>query len=228
MSENNKNMSQAENDNYYDDVVVRGENVDVDDVKAGDQVLIAYIVDATGSMAGANLEAAVCDALQLCKSTIKGSKYSIQVALTLFGDEIDIQPFKYIDDIDITYSATGKETRLYDAINLTMDFMNKQYDAMSSMYDVTISAIVLSDGGDNASKPGAELQAIETIKELKQKCGLNFVIGLLGKKERFQRLMKFSEDADIKAVEMLDEHELRRVLGLFTESTSTGKDFAID
>ena len=87
-------------------------NISVNDIRSSEQALLYIVVDKSGSMYNNGLEQGVIAGLKEVKNAVNGAKESknIETAMTFFGSTLDMRPFQYGENIDISYSADEPET----------------------------------------------------------------------------------------------------------------------
>lgn len=192
-------------------------NITVDDIRSTEQALLSIVLDKSGSMYNNGLVQGVKDGLQEVKKVVNGSKESknIQTAMTFFGSTLDMRPFKYGENIDISYDADEPETRLYDAIVESCNNMVSQYDKLRGECVLKGVMLIFTDGGENGSKDYDLKDAQNALAEL-EKRGITYIVAAFENAD----LTRLSEEFEVKPVAIKDEHQLRRLMKFVSKSMS--------
>jgi uncharacterized protein YegL len=132
-----------------------------------------FVIDQSGSMSGSEGQTiegfnSQLKTLQQLKSENTENEYIVSV--TYFEDEVtDIVQFKAIEHIQMLSRENYKPgglTALYDGIGQSIDAIRKKYDSEIKQDLATVVMVILTDGGENASKFYTQFQIAEMIKEL--------------------------------------------------------------
>ena len=191
-------------------------NITTDEVRDTEQALLYLVVDKSGSMYNNGLEKAVVDGLNDVKRTVNGSRERkcIQTAMTFFGSDLDMRPFKYGECIDTSYQANGSKTRMYDALVESCNNMIYQFDQMKGDNFVKGVMLVFTDGGENGSEKYNVLDAKKAINDLKTR-KIRFLVATF---EGFDST-KLAEDLEIEPILIKDDHQLRRLMQFVTDTS---------
>jgi len=132
-----------------------------------------FVIDQSGSMSGSEGQTiegfnSQLKTLQKLKSENTENEYIVSV--TYFEDDVmDIVQFEAIEQIQMlsreNYKPDGL-TALYDGIGQSIDAIRKKYDSEIKQDLATVVMVILTDGGENASKFYTQFQIAEKIKEL--------------------------------------------------------------
>jgi uncharacterized protein YegL len=132
-----------------------------------------FVIDQSGSMSGSEGQTiegfnSQLKTLQKLKSENTENEYIVSV--TYFEDDVmDIVQFEAIEQIQMlsreNYKPDGL-TALYDGIGQSIDAIRKNYDAEIKQDLASVVMVILTDGGENASKFYTKFQVAEMIKEL--------------------------------------------------------------
>ena len=139
-------------------------------------VSVGILVDNSGSMRDKRLKvnsAAV--------EFVKVSNPEDEVFIVNFNDEAYLDTNGFTNDIPIMQDALQRidsrgGTALYDAIQMSLDFLNKK-----AKHDKRV-LLVISDGEDNASR--AELENVVRELQEQEKTTTIYAVGLLSEEER--------------------------------------------
>ena len=132
-----------------------------------------FVVDQSGSMSGSEgptIEGfnSQLKTLQELKKEHPENEYIVSV--TYFEDEVmDIVKFAPIDEIQYLSRDTyrpGGLTALLDGIGKSIEAIRRTYDAEIREDLASVVMVILTDGGENASKFYSRNLVAETIKEL--------------------------------------------------------------
>jgi uncharacterized protein YegL len=132
-----------------------------------------FVVDQSGSMSGSEgptIEGfnSQLKTLQELKKEHPENEYIVSV--TYFEDEVmDIVKFAPIEEIQYLTRDSyrpGGLTALLDAIGRSIESIRKNYDSEIKEDLATVVMVILTDGGENASKFYTRHLVAETIKEL--------------------------------------------------------------
>ena len=110
-------------------------NVSIYELRDSEQGLLSIVIDKSISMHYNGLDVGVKHGLKEIKRVVNGRKevIYIQPAMTFFGSTLDMRPFQYGENIDISYEANETSTRLYDAVVESCKNMVAQYDYLKSL-----------------------------------------------------------------------------------------------
>ena len=132
-----------------------------------------FVIDQSGSMSGSEGQTiegfnSQLKTLQHLKSENAENEYIVSV--TYFEDEVtDVVKFEAIEQIHMlsrdNYKPGGL-TALYDGIGQSIDAIRKKYDSEIKQDLASVVMVILTDGGENASKFYTQFQIAEMIKEL--------------------------------------------------------------
>lgn len=202
------------NEDIVESDVVEG-NITIDDVRSTKQTLMYLVVDKSGSMYNNGLEDAVRDGLKYLKDTVNTSKErkKMQTAMTFFGSTLDMRPFQYGENIDISYEADEDETHLYDAIVKSANNMIYQYDTIGSENLVKGVMLIITDGAENGSKEYTEEDVKVALDKLKDR-KIPVLLESFDKVDMSKFASKFSY---IQLDKFKDAHELRRKIDFHTD-----------
>ena len=191
-------------------------NITTDEIRDGEQALLYLVVDKSGSMYNNGLEKAVVAGLNDVKRTVNGSKESkcIQTAMTFFGSDLDMRPFKYGECIDVSYEANGSKTRMYDALVESCNNMISQYDILEPKVKVKGVMLLFTDGGENGSEKYSVNDAKQAVKELKER-NIRFLVAAF---DGFDST-ELAKALDIEPISIKDDHQLRKLMQ-FVSKTS--------
>ncbi len=139
-------------------------------------VSVGILVDNSGSMRDKRLQvnsAAV--------EFVKASNQDDEVFIVNFNDEAYLDTNGFTSDIALMQDALQRidsrgGTALYDAIQMSLDFLNKKAKTDKRVL------LVLSDGEDNASR--AELENVVRELQEQEKTTMIYAVGLLSDEER--------------------------------------------
>jgi uncharacterized protein YegL len=132
-----------------------------------------FVVDQSGSMAGSEAPTiegfnAQLRTLQELKQEFPENDYVVSV--TFFqNDVMDLIQFAPIDEIQLLTRANYKPgglTALLDGIGKSIDSIRLKYNMEIQNDEASVVMVVLTDGGENASKFFTRYQIGEMIKEL--------------------------------------------------------------
>ena len=189
-------------------------NVDVSEVRSTEQALLYIVVDKSGSMRNNRLEQGVVEGLKEVRKVVNGSKELdyIQTSMTFFGSTLDMRPFQYGENIDISYEANEGATRLYDAIVESVNNMRVQCTQMKKE-DVHTRGVmfVFTDGAENGSQQYS-LQDVRNSIEWMNEMNLCFVLVSLNG----ANLSDFGDELGVEPVLIEDESQLRRIMVLLS------------
>ena len=190
-------------------------NISVSDLRSSEQALLDLVVDKSGSMYNNGLEQGVIEGLKEVKRVVTVFKESknIQTSMTFFGSTLDMRPFQYGENIDISYSADEPETRLYDAIVESCNNMVSQYDKLRGECVLKGVMLIFTDGQENGSKNYGLEEARNGLAEL-EKRGIPYIVAAFQDAD----LSKLAEEFEVTPVEIKDEHQLRRLMGFVSKS----------
>lgn len=139
-------------------------NFDFDELDSDQQTLLRVAIDDSISMRDYSSD--VADSLDDMKEMIVGSKQVDEMVLgkTLFGERIEENPYSLVSEWDTSYSANGYSTKLYDAVIASVDNLKRALkDFDNNHFTSKGILVILSDGCDNDSAPGAEAEAKRAI-----------------------------------------------------------------
>ncbi len=132
-----------------------------------------FVIDQSGSMSGSEGQTiegfnSQLKTLQQLKSENPENEYVVSVSY--FEDEVtDIVKFEAIEQIQMlsrdNYKPGGL-TALYDGIGQSIDKIRKKYDSEIKQDLASVVMVILTDGGENASKLFKQFQIAEMIEEL--------------------------------------------------------------
>ena len=190
-------------------------NVDVSEVRSTEQALLYIVVDKSGSMRNNRLEQGVVEGLKEVRKVVNGSKELdyIQTSMTFFGSTLDMRPFQYGENIDISYEANEGATRLYDAIVASCKNMVSQYDKMQNENKTKGVMLIFTDGGENGSRDNSLLDAQTSLKELADRKIPYLVAAFDG-----MDLSGLGDSLGVELIPIKDEHQLRRLMGFVSKS----------
>jgi uncharacterized protein YegL len=132
-----------------------------------------FVVDQSGSMSGS--EGATIEGFNSQLTTLKNLKkehpeQEYIVSVTYFEDEVmDIIQFAPIDEVNLLSRENYKPgglTALLDAIGRSIDQIQRKYSQEIKEDLATVVMVILTDGGENASKFYTHNLVAERIKEL--------------------------------------------------------------
>jgi uncharacterized protein YegL len=132
-----------------------------------------FVVDQSGSMSGSEgptIEGfnSQLKTLQELKKDHPENEYIVSV--TYFEDEVmDIVKFAPIEEIQFLTRESyrpGGLTALLDGIGRSIESIRKNYDSEIKEHQASVVMVILTDGGENASKFYTRNLVAETIKEL--------------------------------------------------------------
>ena len=190
-------------------------NISFNDIRSSEQALLYIVVDKSGSMYNNGLEQGVIAGLKEVKNAVNGAKESknIETAMTFFGSTLDMRPFQYGENIDISYSADEPETRLYDAIVESCNNMVSQYDKLRGECVLKGVMLIFTDGEENGSQNYKLKDAQNALAEL-EKRGIPYIVAAFKDAD----LSKLAVEFEVTPVEITDEHQLRRLMGFVSKS----------
>jgi Mg-chelatase subunit ChlD len=134
-----------------------------------------FVVDQSGSMAG--LEGMVIESFNSQFNTLKQLKkefpeQEFEVSLTYFEDEVtDLLLFQPIDSLKtITREdfKPGGLTALFDGIGRSIDAIRLKYENLILDDAASVVMVIITDGGENASKYYTKLAISQKIKQLEE------------------------------------------------------------
>lgn len=132
-----------------------------------------FVVDQSGSMSGSEVPTiegfnSQLKTLQQLKKEHPDNEYIVSV--TYFEDEVmDIVKFASIEEIQMLSRENfrpGGLTALYDGIGKSIESIRKNYDHEIRENLASVVMVILTDGGENASKFYRQNVIAEMIKEL--------------------------------------------------------------
>lgn len=132
-----------------------------------------FVIDQSGSMSGSEGQTiegfnSQLKTVQQLKSENPENEYIISVSY--FEDEVtNIVKFEAIEQIQMLSRENYKPgglTALYDGIGQSIDEIRKKYDFEIKQDLASVVMVILTDGGENASKLYKQFQIAEMIKEL--------------------------------------------------------------
>lgn len=194
--------------------IVEG-NITSNDVRSTKQALLYLVVDKSGSMYNNGLEKGVIEGLKEIKAVVNcvEERKNIQTAMTFFGSTLDMRPFQYGENIDISYEADEEHTRLHDAIVKSANNMIYQYDEIGELNLVKGVMLIITDGEENGSEEYQEKDVSEALKRLKERD----IPVLMASFEKAD-VSKFSEKFGyVKCVKFKNEHQLRKMMKFVTD-----------
>ena len=189
-------------------------NIPAGNTRATEQALLYIVVDKSGSMRYNGLEKGVIEGLKEVKKAVNGSKELdyVQTAMTFFGSTLDMRPFRYGENIDISYEANEGATRMYDAIVESANNMLKQHEAMKKEAVHSKGVMfVFTDGGENGSQQYG-LRDVRDSIEWMNEMNLRFVLVSLNG----ANLSDFGDELGVEPVLIEDESQLRRIMVLLS------------
>ena len=189
-------------------------NIPTKDIRAIERYLLYIVVDKSVSMHHNNLEKEVKERLRKLKKVMSRSlelEY-LQTAMTFFGSTLDMSPFQYGENIDISYEANEGETRLYDAIVESVNSMRTQYEQTKKKGVHTRGVMfVFTDGDENGSQQYG-LHDVRDSIEWMNEMNLRFVLVSLNG----ANLSDFGDELGVEPVLIEDESQLRRIMVLLS------------
>ena len=205
---------EEENEAIVTSDVVEG-NITSDDVRSAEQALLYLVVDKSGSMYNNGLEAGVVEGLKEVKSLVSCVKErkNIQTAMTFFGTTLDMRPFQYGENIDISYEANEGETHLYDAIVKSANNMLYQYKEIGKANLVKGVMLIITDGAENGSQEYSESDVANVLEQLKEK-EIPVLLASFEKADLSSFSKKFGY---IQTVKFKNEHQLRAMMKFVTD-----------
>ena len=134
-----------------------------------------FVVDQSGSMAG--LEGMVIESFNSQFNTLKQLKneypaQEFEVSLTYFEDNVsDLIIFQPVDSLKLMTLndfKPGGLTALFDGIGRSIDTIRLKYEQLIHEDKVSVVMVIITDGGENASKFYTKLAISEKIKLLEE------------------------------------------------------------
>ncbi|MBM3429577.1 MAG: hypothetical protein FJX99_01190, partial [Bacteroidetes bacterium] len=134
-----------------------------------------FVVDQSGSMAG--LEGMVIESFNSQFNTLKQLKkefpeQEFEVSLTYFEDEVtDLLLFQPIDSLKTMTREDFKPgglTALFDGIGRSIDAIRLKYENLILDDAASVVMVIITDGGENASKYYTKLAISQKIKQLEE------------------------------------------------------------
>lgn len=192
-------------------------NIAVEDIRKLNQYLLYIVIDRSLSMRFNGLEEAVRKGLEDVKYVVATSDENrfgqLQIAITLFGSTLDMRPFQFWEDVDISYDANEISTYLYDAVIESCQNMVAQYDILREICEVRGTMLIFTDGGENGSQ--------HTLQDLQKALKDMIRSDSIGLKRNIKYLVAAFKDVDLKQlgidfdtepIYIGDGHRLRRLL----------------
>lgn len=191
-------------------------NIPAGNTRATEQALLYIVVDKSGSMRYNGLEKGVIEGLKEVKKAVNGSKELdyVQTAMTFFGSTLDMRPFRYGENIDISYEANEGATRMYDAIVESANNMLKQHEAMKKEAVHSKGVMfVFTDGGENGSQQYGLHDVRDSIKEMHER-GIRFLVAAFDG----MNLSQLGDDLGVEPVPIKDDHQLRKLMAFVSNT----------
>jgi len=208
-----------------------GLGITPDNVASSDAILIAMILDNSGSIRAADAEQAVCDGQNIYVDAFSGSKAEpgIMMATWLVNEKDPVQPFVQMSQVirlenGVNYRAIGG-TPLYERICVVLSTMLLKMK--SEFFDAGISCkgylLVVSDGQDEHS----DLKKFnpKAIKKLLGELGEDFMMQFMGINGKGSYSINFEDIALEMGVQKqniitttTNPHDIRQGFGMGSKS----------
>lgn len=201
---------QVETSEETEDSGVLEGNVSIQEVRNTEQSLLSLVIDKSTSMVYNGLADGVSQGLVDVKKVVNGSKEveCIQTSMTFFGSTLDMRPFQYGENIDISYEANETSTRLYDAVVESCKNMVAQYDSLKSLCKVKGVMLIFTDGEENSSEVYRRVEDVQNaLKELTTRKIKYLVAAFKG-----ANVEQLARDFKTEPIIIDDDHKLRRLM----------------
>ena len=192
-------------------------NVSIYELRDSEQGLLSIVIDKSISMHYNGLDVGVKHGLKEIKRVVNGRKEVnyIQTAMTFFGSTLDMRPFQYGENIDISYEANETSTRLYDAVVESCKNMVAQYDYLKSLGTIKGVMLIFTDGEENGSEVYRRVEDVQNALNELTKREIRYIVAAF-KEVNIEQLAR---DFKTKMIIIDDDYKLRKLMR-FTSMTA--------